>query len=242
MSEQKLCPICKSPRLYHSKDEAYIRCKLCNVLRTGQSYCEGLYGQSYARTYLKYAETDINTPLQLFRLGLVSRWLKAKDKIFDVGCCIGEFIRFAEDYYNCCGYEPNSIAASLAADRVHSTIYHGFSNSIPKSNCVTLFDVLEHLEFPQTFLALLRDKYMLPSSVLVITTPNVDVIPTTDDAALRRWKHYKPNEHLFLYTESSLEIMLSQLGFRTIHWGREESDIRPGNPDGDIMTCVARRL
>jgi SAM-dependent methyltransferase len=231
------CVICGSKvPPFGSGDGEHTRCAHCGVLRTKHSYRANMYGSAYADNYLKYAGSEVNTSLQLFRLGLVSRWLQRGDKILDVGCCVGEFLRFAEKYYGCVGFEPNEKA--IEKRRCSAKIHKTLNGLIRPVKCITMFDVLEHIQEPREFLNTLYLQYLLPGGILIVTTPDVQAV---SDRELRGWKHYKPEEHLFLYSERGLEILLQSIGFKVIHWGREESDIRPENPNGDIMTCVVRR-
>jgi 2-polyprenyl-3-methyl-5-hydroxy-6-metoxy-1,4-benzoquinol methylase len=237
--DQMLCPICSSPCKVFSESR---RCTACGVVRTNYDYDSSIYNSGYAECYVEYQKTPVNVPLSLFRLGLVSRWLKERDYILDIGCGIAEFIRFAEPYYVCYGFEPNKIAVNITKKRVNSKVYEFLNGSIPRVNLITMFDVLEHIEDPEEFLVLLSGAYLRDKGVIVVTTPNVDAIPLCDEDGLHRWKHYKPHEHLFLHTEESLEIMFKRRGFECVHVGKEESDIRPGNPNGDILTFVARKV
>ncbi len=237
----KSCPICAHYLTNTPEDGEYIRCPQCGVLRTRFNYNSKLYSSAYAHNYMEYAQTDVNTPLNLFRLGLISRWLKERDVVLDVGCCVGEFIRFAEHYYHCAGFEPNTVAARAACTRATSPIFTELNGQVPRAKCITMFDVLEHLEDPRRFIRNLSERYLLSDGIMVVTTPNVEVIPVWGDEVLRKWKHYKPKEHLFLYTERSLEILFTEAGFSVIHVGHEESDIRPGNSNGDIVTFVGRK-
>jgi len=236
-----------------AKDGEYFWCIRCGIVRSKYKYDSSQYNKAYADTYLQYAKSPINQSLNLFRLGLISRWLFAKSKVLDIGCGVGEFIRFAENYYSCIGFEPNVDAADEAHSRTkQSTILTNLNGENYSFDCITMFDVIEHIEEPAEFLKHCCN-ILRPKGIIVITTPNVDaVMPCISsdkpgapdrikDDALRKWKHYKPKEHLLLYTESALEFLFGNIGMRVVHWGREESDIRDGNPNGDIMTCVARK-
>lgn len=234
------CPICDNESTMTPEDGEYIRCHRCGVLRTRYDYNGAMYNNNYAKTYVDYANGPFNTPLNLFRLGLVSRWLRPKEKLLDIGCCIGEFIRFAERYYECEGFEPNKTAANLARYRAFSPILNHLNGAGP-AKAITMFDVLEHIQNPRDFIATLVNKYLVPGGVVALTTPNVEAVPLWNDNKMRTWKHYKPTEHLYLYSEHSLTILFNQVGLEPVHWGAEESDIRPGNPDRDILTCVARK-
>jgi len=83
-----------------------------------------------------------------------------------------------------------------------------------------------------------------PNGIVALTTPNVNAVIFNEANGLellKQWKHYKPKEHLFLYTKASLTLLLMWAGLVPVHWGYEESLIRPGNPNGDIITCVAQK-
>jgi len=233
------CPICTNLQVTVPNDEEYIRCNRCGVVKTKYSYDSKLYREDYADNYVEYAKTIVNIPLNLFRVGLVSRWLSPEETILDIGCCIGEFVRFAEPYYRCTGFEPNPMAAAMAKERVKSEIITKLHKGL-HVNCITMFDVFEHIEDPISFLDYLYG-ILEPGGILALTTPNAGCIPNWSDDQLRGWKHYKPKEHLFLYSEEALDYITHRAGFKLLHVGTEESDIRPGNPNGDILTYVTRK-
>lgn len=232
------CPICGSTTAF-SSDKEFSRCLGCSAVRTCYNYDAGIYTSAYAQTYVAYAENDLNLPLNLFRLGLVSRWLRKGDGLLDIGCGIGAFIRFAENYYMCVGTEPNQYARRIAQTRCHSAIYSAPNGLASLFQAVTMFDVLEHLENPvkelQSILA-----YLSPGGVLVITTPDVSC-PNGAEGSIKSWKHYKPREHLLLHTPSSLHHLADKLDLDVLSIGTEESDIRPGNENGDLLTAVLRK-
>jgi SAM-dependent methyltransferase len=234
-----LCTICGSSTR-SSDDHEYVRCVKCGTVRTRFGYSSKVYSRAYAKNYVAYAASAVNVPLNLFRLGLVSRWMRPGQLLMDVGCCIGEFLRFAEKYYQCVGIEPNKFAVSMARKRVESPIMSDMNEITGKFKCITMFDVLEHIEEPKNFLKFIVDTFLDKDGVIALTTPNVDAIPQWS-TELQKWKHYKPEEHLFLHTEFGLDTLINSVGLTSLHWGREESDIRPGNPNGDILTLVAGR-
>ena len=238
------CPICGHAITVTPPDKEYIWCLNCAVLRTKYNYDGAQYGTNYALNYMEYTKSLVNTPLNLFRLGLISRWIKHDARILDIGCCVGEFIKFAEHHYHCVGFEPNVYAARTAQARVRSIILTTL-NGTSRFECVTLFDVIEHIQEPQ---ALLKHIFgiLKPGGILALTTPNVGAITYTTktfttEGDLRLWKHYKPKEHLFLYSTLSIKRLLENAGFEISHIGYEESGIRPGNPHSDLLTCVARK-
>lgn len=237
------CPICTGNTLA-PLDNAYIRCLFCGVIRTQHSYDATLYQENYAQTYIEYASNpQLNIPLNLFRLGLVSRWLRPGDSLLDIGCCIGEFIRFAERYYRCTGFEPNKVAAKMARSRVLYSKILETLDSPPEVQCITMFDVIEHLENPIDVLKSIVATSLTGGGVLVVGTPDADSVSFSppDDSHLRAWKHWKPKEHLWLHTEESLTKIAEMLDLRVLSIGREENDIRPGNEEGGLLTVVMRK-
>lgn len=240
----KICVACGSLEFYHH--EEYVICGACGTLRTIYSYDISQYSDDYAKTYLGYSLTETNLPLNLYRLGLVARFLKGKASILDIGCCIGEFVKFAEPHYNCVGFEPNLSAANIAQHRCSSPIITALNGQFPKFNAITLFDVIEHLEDPVGLLSFLRDNYLEDDGVLVISTPNISAV-SLDPAGvtpekLSKWKHYKPKEHLFLFSALAMQQALAKKGFSMIHADTIESDLRPGNPNSDLFTMVGKRV
>jgi 2-polyprenyl-3-methyl-5-hydroxy-6-metoxy-1,4-benzoquinol methylase len=232
------CLICSGVAVT-PEDNEYIRCTVCGAVRTKYRYDGSQYNSGYTNTYLLYANSPVNQSLNLFRLGLVARYLTDKARILDVGCCVGEFLRFAEKFYHCTGFEPNDDAAETACRRLVSTPILSSLNGTATYDCITLFDVIEHVEEPEW---LLRhcNSILNPNGIIALTTPNVMVF--RGDETLRKWKHWKPKEHLLLHTPISLGKVFQKVGMGILYMGYDESDIRPGNPNSDLITVVARKV
>jgi Methyltransferase domain len=212
----------------------YYRCWCCGLIRTIYNYDSSIYSKDYADNYEKYSHSAVNDNLMLFRLGMVARYVPCGSRLLDFGTALGIFLEFAQPYYKCEGIEPNTEAVKLArVGPIHSGL-----NGLGKFKAITFFDVLEHIEEPKELLRLMKIRYLEPRGYLFITTPNAECVTTA--AAVASWKHYKPKEHLFLYTKNSLSAIMRRLGFEVVHWGHEESAIRPGNSRGDLLTCVAQ--
>jgi len=236
------CYACGSSDL-EQLPECY-RCRRCGLVRTAYSYDASQYNFAYAKTYLNYASGPVNIPLQLLRLGLVARWLRLNEKLLDVGCCIGEFISFARYWFECYGVEPNDAALQIARKRQakwglqRQMFSSSLNGQFPRMKCITLFDVLEHFEDPKLALQSFVENWLSPEGVVVVTTPNVGSICSHEMAS---WRHYKPKEHLFLFTPDSLGALFKEAGLSVVHLGFEESDVRPDNPNGGIMTLVGKK-
>lgn len=119
---------------------------------------------------------------------------------------------------------------------------------------VTMFDVIEHIEYPEELFTKLVQKILKKGGYLVVCTPSLDAVRLSDTHSgpfvdlilggpenkppLQEWKHWKPKEHLFLYSAFALNKLAKTFGFRLVHSETVESEIRPDNPNGDVMTSV----
>ena len=238
-----LCPICNSEKTVYLNGDEAITCLYCSVIRTKFHYDPTIYGDSYAENYLKYADTDVNVPLNLCRLGIAAQFMPTlNSRLLDVGCCVGEFLRHVEMYYpNCYGFEPNLIAAKIANTRISSAVetnLESYNGTTKKFDVITMFDVIEHIECPKDFLKYLKN-FLTPKGVFVITSPNSVSSFVHND--ITKWKHYKSREHLFVHSIKSLWLLFEELDMRPLHTGYEESRIRPGNMNNDIFTLVVGR-
>lgn len=235
----KHCYVCDSEAVAHHKE--YFLCEACKTLQSIYSYQDAVYDKEYAELSLQYSLTSVNLPLMLNRLALVSRLTKELGTVLDIGCGVGEFLRFAERYYTCYGVEPNSHAQMSENARCNSKVYPVLNGTIPPVNTVTLFDVLEHIEDPREMLKTIHERYLLSHGHLVVIMPCIDGGFVTSPE-IEKWKHYKIREHLFLFSKLGLAKLLAQAGFKVVAVEYIESEIRPGNPNHDIITMVGRRV
>ena len=167
-----------------------------------------------------YEKAGKSVPLYLLSL-LVS--LKPKGlKVLDVGCFTGNFLDVAmEAGFEAYGLEMQSSAAARAARKhpgrvVHCEIECATDLSFGQFDCITAFDVIEHLRNPSALMALVG-KYLKHEGLCIITTP--DSYSWQARALGRYWPPYLPVEHIHLFSVSSLIITLWKSGFSVIRRG-----------------------
>lgn len=231
MDAQVRCYACGSSVEHYPE---YFRCQSCGLVRSIYHYDSSIYSSEYARTYQCYARSECNTQLMLARLGLVATFIQPGSKLLDFGTALGEFMKVAKPYYHVEGFEPNKEAVK----RSSMAPIHTDLSLLRHYDAITFFDVLEHIEDPQGLLQLVKKYHLLPGGYIFIITPSASAAEGHDK--LVNWKHFKPREHLFLYTLQSLEAVIEQVGFHAVHWEWNESLIRPGNSNSDLLTCVAK--
>ncbi|GAI27770.1 unnamed protein product, partial [marine sediment metagenome] len=105
---------------------------------------------------------------------ILRRRFHKEDYILDFGCGSGRFLAGLRDF----GFSPLGI--DIAEEPIRALKSIGFEvacgtiNSIPQSwptpKAITLFEVLEHLPNPLTFLKSLSEKY--PASLLILSVPS----------------------------------------------------------------------
>lgn len=100
--------------------------------------------------------------------------------VLDVGCFDGAFLAPLIERYNCIGIELNKFAAERARSRGVTIIGHDLweLNDLPAggvADCVTSFDVIEHVDEPRAFLRFCV-RTVRPGGLVIIATGNSDCI------------------------------------------------------------------
>ena len=135
--------------------------------------------------------------------------------VLDVGCSAGYFVEAAlRRGFDAIGVEPSSWLCRRARERVgESRVIEGTFETAAlgraRFDAVTLWDVLEHVPDPVSFLSRARD-ILRPGGLLFLNVPARDTLT----AALlgSRWPLLLP-EHLFYFSRPSLRIALAAAGF-----------------------------
>lgn len=152
------------------------------------------YGADYFDKCLGYEDQDIARKINAGRITLVNRHV-GLNAVLDVGIGSGEFIkkRGGKTF----GVDVNPVAIDwlirqgLWAERLDE--FAGY----------TFWDVLEHVETPETYLRHINLHAFLFTSVPIFADLN----------AIRSSRHYRPGEHLYYWTEAGFIRWLGMHGF-----------------------------
>ncbi len=169
-------------------------------------------------------------------LALVERWQRLGD-LFEVGCAYGLFLKVASARgWTACGVEPSRWAVKSGRElyRVNLEVgtLEGSEPPLNASDCVAMFDVLEHLA---PSLAALRrcSRWLRLSGILVLTLPNA----ASWLARLmgNRWLGHV-TAHLTCFTQRSVKSALVSGDFELISFGPQPKQLPLGYVAGHLGT------
>lgn len=156
------------------------RCPSCLLLfrwpRPRRDQLAALYSLAEGEVW-QYRDTERED--WLIARSLVTR-LPQGSTVLDVGCFDGAFFAPLIESYNCIGIELNKLAAERARSRGVTIIGHDLwaFNDLPEdglADCVTSFDVIEHVDEPRGFLQFCV-RAVRPGGLVIIATGNSDCI------------------------------------------------------------------
>src|SRR5579864_3583319 len=259
-----LCPACSSTeasrlfsatdRLYATTDRVFqiVECRQCRLIRLHPQPEPGELRAYYPREYWSLQGTTVADRLeQWFRrlvlrdhLHFVERALKeseAPGMVLDVGCGDGLFLELLAERgrTNIAGLDVSPDAASAARTRAGVPVICGTLSHAPfaPGSCaaVTMFQVLEHLYQPASYLDAARE-LLAPEGRLIVQVPNVACWQFL--LLGERWNGIDVPRHLFDFRLADLEALLDHCGFEVLR--RKHFSLRD-NPAG-MASSLAPRL
>lgn len=224
------CPVCENhgfKSLFALNNSDIVECTKCLVLYVPSPAPEvtAIYKASYFKGdqsvhgYGNY-EGEYESHYQTFqaRIRETEKLLGGRGRVLDVGCALGHFGKVAKDR----GWDVFVTDVSDFAVQKSSLEYglKGFVSSPDKLpvraghfDCVTLFDVIEHVSQPIELLKNLRAA-IHKNGLLHLTTPNKNSL--SGRLMGRHWFHFKPEEHLIYFDPKTISIALEKAGFEVL--------------------------
>ena len=222
------CALCggrDGTSLFRVDDSLMVRCDRCDLVReaTRPAKTDSVYDADYYSTesakggYANYVlDAEINRITFTERLHAIERRLGRKGRLLDVGCALGDFVEVARDLgWDAEGIEISAYAAAQAQARglrVHTGTLEEVDLPQRSYDVVTLYDVVEHLTDPIATLQLVRG-LLRPDGVVHMVTPNVGGLQARVLGS--RWYHYKPGEHIYLFSPKTAREVVERSG---LHW------------------------
>lgn len=225
----KSCYLCrKNPVRYLFSNNGYpiYRCTHCGLGQTSLAvpygefvasyYDEGYFTGDSSRCAYDNYERDFLFMKKNFN-GMLTAVQRFQDggSLLDVGCATGKFLGLARKLgYNVFGIEPSSYAAALARKRFPRRITQSTVEKAQfvhkKFQVITMLDVFEHLDDPRAALVQCRD-WLSDSGLLVVATNDFDSLWAKIMG--QKWHFLIPPQHLFYFTQKTIQRILSETGF-----------------------------
>jgi hypothetical protein len=206
---------------------------------------EHIYNRDYYLRHLSYANTPTETALNDFRADMVMaamKYVAPRPTVVDYGCSHGAFLKTL----TCRGIR--TVGVDVNPYCVAHCVSGGFRVFMPHmfeyffgdspTAIMTFWDVFEHLRDP---LGLLK---RFSPQVICVSLPCLDGwLESHPGKDIQLWKHYRPLEHLWNFTEAAFIEYLGLAGYSIVHLTNDESKIRVDKSIGakNIMSFTALR-
>lgn len=143
--------------------------------------------------------------------------IAAPGKLLDIGCSLGYFVESAlQRGWKASGIEISSHAAEEARKvglDVKTGVLEEGTYAEATFDCVTMWDVLEHVPDPSLHMREVRG-ILRPGGIVAIGTPNLG--HPAFRAKRENWRHLKPAEHIYYFEERTLARLFEKTGFRQL--------------------------
>lgn len=172
--------------------------------------------------FTQYSSTRTKEALNLFLNRLMKETICEnirKQKLLDVGCAYGYFLRIAGGFgFETYGIDISQHAVEQAKKMVNAKFFCGdVQHGLPFSNnyfeIITMFDVIEHLEKPCGALREIR-RVLKSSGLFIVTTPNINSLGRRIMG--KKWIGFRDETHIILYSIHGLRFMLRKVGFKVL--------------------------
>ena len=221
---QNTCRNCNSTDTsfqYRARAYAIHKCTNCQYYQIAKPPASNQIKAIYSKEYFekgKYVDDYAAKKEQARRLKLIKRaGIKNGSKILDFGMASGDFCRSAQDDYKMHGVDISEDAINKAkeelpdiADYLFCSDIHGLPFEDNYFDGIVLWDVIEHLQFPQLAISKLKTK-LKPGGILLFSTPDIGALSAK--LMKDRWHFMTPPEHLGFFSIKSAKILIERHGF-----------------------------
>ena len=143
------------------------------------------------------------------KVSLITSEQNQKGKLLDIGSGTGDFLVEAKNQgWSILGFEPNSDAKQLAANKGISFTEDIFALPENTFDAVTMWHVLEHVPNLEEYIANLK-RIVKPNGTIIIAVPNYK----SYDAKYynRFWAAYDVPRHLWHFSKTSIKRLFSDV-------------------------------
>jgi SAM-dependent methyltransferase len=242
MDDAPICRLCGSPQVKEVISEErdlltyhIVRCSSCDLIQTVEHYSK------LSPDYVNLDDSALDEG-RLWcqgehKLPAFDQWLtyasrfatERPPKLLDVGCGTGGFLKFASmNGFHVYGFDASRAqaehAGTLFPEVRHASSLQAYLELLNqaelKFDCITLWDVFEHIRNPIPFMQQLT-KALEPRGYLFISVPNGRAIPwkIRIRRLLNKPLDLAPWEHVFYHSFRSLHKCAEASSLECVHCG-----------------------
>lgn len=168
-----------------------------------------------------------------YKKSIIDPLPKTGKTLLDYGCGAGEFLNYIKSDYHVLGYEPNSAARAVVAQKIGKEYIKNNLDEIGENtlDIVTLWHVLEHIPNQEEFLTKLSSK-IKKGGKLIIAVPN----HKSYDAQYYKsyWAAYDVPRHVYHFSPEGIKNI-----FTTPIW--KLMDIKPLLLDAYYISIISEK-
>jgi 2-polyprenyl-3-methyl-5-hydroxy-6-metoxy-1,4-benzoquinol methylase len=227
------CALCgerETTRLYTKFKWGIERCRRCGLIYANPRAPEAAILARYSSEYFwneylpavgaaggKY-DLDYQDQRHAAMLALIRRHSPNGRRLLEVGTGAGLFLKAAQRAgWDTAGLELSSEGSAFARDRLQLDVRteRAEAMSFPAGSfdVAVMFDVIEHLFDPVVVLEATR-RAVAPGGIIIVSTPNYDALSRFVLGS--DWAVLSPLEHVYYFTERTLDAMLRKSGWSNV--------------------------
>ena len=222
-NKTEICKLCGNYMTPHYKAKGFLICKCshCSFEQVKMdSYAERFEYEASYFDNSKYRDLTALRHEHKRRISILKKYATSDSKVVDYGCATGEFVEYACKEFDISGCDVSEDAIRIAQEK-YPTISEKFSlvdnflNESDQYDMVTLWDVLEHIEYPLNMTIQLSEK-VKEGGYLILSTPNIGSLFARIMKSY--WPFMTPPEHLVFFTKRSMAYLAKKAGFDICEW------------------------
>jgi SAM-dependent methyltransferase len=235
-TEGRSCALCGSSSGSFSQQASlgpwkYLRCQKCGLVFLDPAPSDEQLRVYYNGEYSPSPE-HLGQSAALWTPGILkslNEALPARGKLLEIGSSFGFFLAAAQrDGWSVTGVEMSEAASRHAREKLGVQVFSGSLQDQTQLlgqqfDAVVLFHVIEHLPAPKEFLDLCY-RLTKPGGVLILKTPNISSVIAR--MAGSGWEWLIAPAHLYLYSPSTIKVLMEEAGYRDVRTSTVQGDAR----------------